>query len=456
MAARLTSPTAHERNSLAESLALLPASERQKFLASLTDRDAKVLLWDWRFWARQNQYAPPGDWQLWLLMAGRGFGKTRTGAEWVRSRVESGIARHIALISDTAADVRDVMVLGESGLLAICPPWNRPEYKPSYRLVVWPNGVRATLYSADDPEQLRGPQHDTAWVEELGKWRHSTEAFDNLLLGLRMGDNPRGVITTTPRPIRAIKALLNDPTCVVTTGSTYENIANLAPQFVQRIIQRYEGTRLGQQELYARILDDVPGALWKRDTLEKSRVTDRPSLTRIVVAIDPPAGSDDRDEQMSPHAEAGIIVAGLSLDGHGYVLDDRSLYGSPAEWGRAAVTAFNTWRADRIIGEVNNGGQMVGYVIWSIGPNVPYKAVHASRGKFARAEPIAALYEQGRIHHVGIFPDLEDQLCTWVPGAERSPDRLDALVWALSELFVEPEEIDEIIVHDDHISISPF
>ncbi len=392
---------------------------------------------------------PAGNWTTWLILAGRGWGKTRTGAEAVRQAVKDG-RRRIALVAPTAADGRDVMVEGESGLLSVGPESERPNYEPSKRRLTWPNGAIATIYSAEDPDQLRGPGHDFAWCDELAAWKRPHETWDMLLFGLRQGTNPQAVVTTTPRPIKEIRDLLLDPTCVVTRGSTYENRANLAPAFFSQIVRRYEGTRLGRQELEAEVLSDTPGALWKLDLIDLSRVAGHPELIRVVVGVDPAASSNDSSD------ETGIVVAGIGVDGHGYVLDDVTLRGTPGEWAGAAVRAYRATQADRIVGEVNNGGEMVGFTILTVDPNVSYKAVHASRGKQTRAEPIASLYEQGRIHHVGTLPALEDQMTTWIPGM-RSPDRMDALVWALTELFLEAEEAEEdIVLYEDRVSISRF
>lgn len=421
-----------ENVSLAESLASLPSSERDRILQSLSEREAKGLLYDWRFWARPNQLPPPGDWFVWLLLSGRGFGKTRTGAEWIRARAASGKYGRIALVAETAADARDVMIEGESGILAISPPWFRPDYEPSKRRLTWPNEAIATTYSGKEPEQLRGPQHDTAWVDELAKFKYPDDTWDNLELGLRLGPDPRCVVTTTPKPIKIIKSLLTDSDVTITRGSSYENIGNLAPSFIRRVIKKYEGTTLGRQELWAQLLDDAQGALWKRARIDELRVIKAPDFVRIVVAIDPAASDTEESD------ETGIIIAGLGADGHGYVLDDLSLQASPDGWARAAVTGYHTLRADRIIGEVNNGGDMVEFTVRTVDPNVPFRAVHASRGKVTRAEPISALYEQGRIHHVGTFGGLEDQMCSWEPATGmRSPDRIDALVWAFTELMLD-------------------
>lgn len=397
-------------------------------LQSLTATELTALEWDWEFWARPNQLPPQGDWRVWLLLAGRGFGKTRTGAEWCRSRIAAGRSR-LALVAPTAADVRDVMVEGESGILAVCPPWDRPNYEPSKRRVTWPNGAIATTYSADEPDRLRGPQHDAAWADELAAWRYP-ETWDQLLLGLRLGPDPRVVVTTTPRPVKVIRELLKADDVVSSHGSSYDNRDNLAEAFFRQITSRYEGTRLGRQELFAELLDDVPGALWTRKMLEDSRIKTAPDMSRIVVAIDPAVTSgEDADE-------TGIVVAGKGVDGKGYVLADLTCRLTPDGWAQRAVNAYRKFDADRIVAEVNNGGDLVQHVIHTVDRNVPFTSVHASRGKRVRAEPIAALYEQGRVHHVGMFPELEDQQCIFVPDAfDGSPDRVDALVWALSSLF---------------------
>lgn len=419
------------------SVATLSASQRQAIIDGLTDKQAEALLYDWPFWARPNQLAPEGEWFCWFIRAGRGFGKTRTGSEWVIDRAKNGPYHPIALVGQTKADVRDTMVeLGESSILRCSPPWFYPKYEPSKRRLVWPNGMIAMIYSGDEPDQLRGPQHGSAWVDELAKFRYPKETWDNLELGLRLGDNPQVAVTTTPRPIPIIQALLKDPATVDVTGSSYDNFANLSPRFIERITARYEGTRLGRQELHGQILEDNPLALWKRQTIEDSRVHEFPELKRIVVGIDPQAKKDVRNRDEDEVSETGIVIAGISDNGHGYILDDVTLNGTPDEWGRAAVAAYNKHRADRIIAEVNNGGDMVEFTVKTVAPNVAFKQVRASKGKHTRAEPVAALYEQGKVHHVGMFAEMEDQMCQWVPG-DASPDRLDALVWALTELMLE-------------------
>jgi predicted phage terminase large subunit-like protein len=408
-------------------MSLLPADERRALLDELSDADATDLLHDWRYWARPDQLPPAGDWRTWLILAGRGWGKTRTGAEWVRAEVEANRRGRLALIGATAADVRDVMIEGESGILACSRPSFRPTYEPSKRRVSWPNGAIATAYSADEPDRLRGPQHDGAWPDELAAWRYP-EALDMLMFGLRLGRDPRSVVTTTPRPTKLIRELIAAPTTAVTTGSTYDNLENLAPAFAEQIIRKYEGTRLGRQELLAEILTDVPGALWTWAMLDNRMPA--PDLTRVVVAIDPAVTSGEDSD------ETGILVCGLGVDDRAYVLADRSCRLSPDGWARRAVAAFDEFRADLVVAEVNNGGDLVEQTIRTVRRTIPYKKVHASRGKQTRAQPVAALYEQGRVSHCDVFPDLEEQLTSWTPESGTSPDRLDALVWALTELML--------------------
>ncbi len=395
---------------------------------TLSPREQEAVMWDWSLWARQKQLPPPGVWRVWLILAGRGFGKTRSGAEWVRSQVESNQAGRIALVGATAADVRDTMVEGESGLLRIFPEHHRPRYEPSKRRLTFHNGAMATTFSADEPDRLRGPNHDLAWCDEIAAWRYP-DAWDQLIFGLRIGADPRLVATTTPRPTKLIRSLVDREDVVVTRGSTFENRTNLAPAFLTEVLARYEGTRLGRQELYAEILDDVEGALWNRQMVENSRVHKLPDLVRIVVGVDPAISNTDFS------AETGIIAAGVDAQGIGYVLDDRSLKGSPVEWANASIALYHRSQADRIVVEANQGGDMVRHTLQTVESQVPIKTVHATRGKRTRAEPVAALYEQGKVKHVGAFPTLEDQMCSWTPESP-SPDRLDALVWALTELMV--------------------
>lgn len=401
--------------------------ERLRQLRRLSDREQAILHTDWAIHARPDQLPPPGDWRYWLILAGRGFGKTRTGAETVRQMALS--SPHIIIAGATMDDARTIMVEGESGILAICPAWERPKYLAHKRELHWPNGGKTLVLSADEPDRFRGKQSTFLWADELAAWRYP-EAWDQAMMGLRLGHDPRAIITTTPRPTPLIRRLLDDPATHVTRGTTYDNRANLAPAFLDTIIRRYEGTRLGRQELLAEVLTDNPDALWQRDQIEKTRVAAAPDLARVVVGVDPAATGGDESDL------TGIVVAGLGRDKRGYVLADYSLRASPADWARKVVYAFETHQADRVVVETNNGGEMCATVLRHIAPNLPIAEVRAAQGKWARAEPVAALYEQGRVSHVGCLPALEDQLCDYVPGTgRRSPDRLDALVWALSHLM---------------------
>ena len=396
--------------------------------------------YDWSFWARPNQLQPPGDWTTWLILSGRGFGKTRTGAETIRNWVcgttplSPGRCSRIALVAETAADARDVMV---DALLKSHPNGFRPNYEKTNRKIEWPNGALAFTYNATEPDQLRGPQHDGAWVDELAKFKYVQETWDQLQFGLRLGIHPRQIVTTTPRPIALIKRLLNDPNTFVTGGRTADNAANLAESFIRQIEERYGGTRLGRQELEGELLEDIPGALWSRSSIDNSRRPEAPKrLDKIIVAVDPAASSHEESD------ETGIVCVGVARDPdgfqRGYVLADRSIRGAPNEWARAAVNLYREFEADRIVAEKNQGGEMVEAVLRSADRNIPVTLVHASRGKLVRAEPISALYEQGRVHHIGRFDVLEDQMCSYSTDfnrSEGSPDRMDALVWGLSFLF---------------------
>lgn len=392
-------------------------------------RQKRIERWDWSRKARPSQLPPDGDWSVWLVLAGRGFGKTRTGAEWVRSQVERGRAKRLALIAPTAADARDVMVEGESGVLAVSPPWNRPLFEPSKRRLTWPNGAMATVFSADEPERLRGPQHDALWADELAAWRYPA-AWDMARFGLRLGDHPRAVVTTTPKPVRMLREVMAGKHTVISGGSTYDNRANLPPAFFHQIIAKYQGTRLGRQEIDAELLDDVPGALWSRRMIEDNRVEAAPALKRIVIGVDPAVTSGEGADL------TGIVAAGLGENGFFYVLEDASLRASPDGWARKAVSLYHAYQADRIVAEVNQGGDLVQSLLRTIDASIGFRAVRASRGKRTRAEPVAALYEQNRVKHVGAaMPDLEDQMCTFTPDIAVSPDRVDALVWALTDLL---------------------
>ena len=420
----------------AQLLASLPEPERQARLDELPEEVKAHLKWHWPFWARPNQLAPEGNWQTWLALAGRGFGKTEAGAQWVRQRVNEG-ARSIALVAETQKDLEEVMV---ARLLKISPPDEMPKVRYKPVRITWPNGAEALGYNGTEPDQLRGPEFDTAWVDELAKYRYARDLWDMLQFTMRKGDDPRVFVTTTPRPIPVLREIIADPSTVITRGKTMDNAANLAPSFMKAVIDRYSGTRLGRQELYAEMLDDVPGALWTRNMLDETRIKEEPNCRRIVVAVDPSgtAGDDGGDD-------VGIVIAGLGIDGRGYVLGDWSCNLSPDGWGRRVGEAYGHYKADRIVAERNFGGAMVEAVIKAVNKKLPVTLVTASRGKVARAEPIAALYEQGRISHVGSFAQLEDQLCSMTPSGymgDNSPDRADALVWALSELMLKGSSYD--------------
>lgn len=371
---------------------------------------------------------------MWLILAGRGWGKTRTAAEWVREQVEHHSARRVALVGRTAADTRDVMVEGDSGLLGLYPEGERPIYESSKRRVTFRNGAIATLYSADEPNLLRGPQHDAAWADELAAWQRP-DAWDQLLFGLRLGASPRVVVATTPRPtptIRGLVAQAPSGRVAVTRGSTYDNAANLAPTFLEEVRKRYEGTRLGRQELFAEVLDDTPGALWTRAQLDDLTGDPPDDLRRIVVAVDPSVAADGGGD------EAGIVVAGVARDGTAWVLRDESANLSPDAWARRAVSLYREYGADRIVAEANQGGALVEHTLRSVDRNASVRLVHASKGKRARAEPVAALYEQKRVRHARGLARLEDQQCTWAAASgDPSPNRVDALVWAVTDLVLE-------------------
>ena len=387
----------------------------------------------WRFWRRDNQEPPEGSWRVWLVMAGRGFGKTRMGAEWVNEIAWSNPGVRIALIGATLVEARAVMVEGESGLLSLFGG-DLLNWEPSLRRVTWPGGAVATLYSAAEPESLRGPQHHFAWGDEIAKWGSGVAVWDNLMLGLRLGERPQVMATTTPRPVPLVKRLVKENGVAITTGRTVDNAPNLSADFMAAVQAIYGGTRLGRQELDGELIEDIEGALWNRDMLEGCRVTEAPTMRRIVIGVDPPitSGGDD----------CGIVVVGRGVDDKAYVLADHSVSGrSPEGWARAVAAAAELWDADRVVAEGNQGGEMVESTLRAADVAMPIKRVHARVGKVARAEPVAALYEAGRAHHVGAFPALEDQLCGLITGGGyegpgRSPDRADALVWAMSEAML--------------------
>jgi phage terminase large subunit-like protein len=421
-------------------------SEAEEYLAGLSPSQLKDLdrviveqgiLWDWDGFARPNQLPPEGQWLTWLVLAGRGFGKTRCGAEWVRAEVTAKRAKRFALIAETQKDLEEVMCFGESGIASVFPPHQKPKITKKPIRVEFHTGAVAYGYNATEPDQLRGPQFDRAWCDELAKWRYARETWDQLQFGLRLGDSPRQIITTTPRPIPILKEILAAATTVVSRGVTLDNRVNLAPSFIKSITDKYAGTRLGRQELSAEILDDVPDALWTRSALDRDRRKPKeiPPLKRIVIAIDPAAKKNETPEE---GAATGIIVAGVGEDNRGYILDDATCRESPNGWARMAVACYDRYSGDCIVGEINNGGDMVAATVRAVRPTVPFREVHASKGKWTRAEPIAALYEQGRISHVGTFASLEDEMVNFGPNGmvgDASPDRVDALVWALTELF---------------------
>lgn len=432
----------------------------------LTQRAAAEFPYLWDVWSRPNQQIPNGmggEYRIWLFRAGRGSGKTRAGAQAVRQMVDAG-CRRIALIAPTAADVRDVMIEGESGLLSVFPDSERPIYQPSLRRVTFKNGAVATSYSADEPERLRGPQHDFAWMDEPASMPRGEEAFSNLMLGLRLGTAPWLMITGTPKPIRWLRELSTRGDTVTTVGSTFDNERYLASTFITDVLGRYEGTRLGRQELYAEWLDDVEGALWTERIIDENRIpmfdvrkpwaslnewlsaggstpiADRRAW-RTIVAVDPPGET----------AECGIVVACAPTQGragtdHACVLDDMSMTGRPEEWGRQVVAAARKWNADRIVVESNQGGDMVRATIHAVDPTVQVDKITAKQSKTARAEPVSALYERGLIHHVGFHPALESQMTSWTKDDGRSPDRMDALVHAVSSLLTSQASVRSVVM----------
>jgi phage terminase large subunit-like protein len=422
--------------------ARLSPIEREAFVRGLSQEERDAFVTDFRNYAHDGQLPLDDDWHVWLIMAGRGFGKTRAGAEWVRFIAERLPDARIALVAASLGEARAVMVEGESGILACCPIESAPTFEPSLRRLSWPNGAQASLYSAAEPESLRGPQHSHAWCDEVAKWPRShdraTRAWDNLAMGLRLGSDPRVVATTTPRAVPLMRRLL-DPAqfagLALTRGTTHDNAENLPEKFLSAMEAHYAATTLGRQELGGELLEDIEGALWTRDLLEACREESAAEpVLRIVVGVDPPA---------SERGDAcGIVVCGLGASGIGQVLADCSVeQASPETWARAVAEAARAWQADRVVAEANQGGTMVASVLRAADISLPVRLVHASRGKTARAEPVAALYEAGRVRHAGLFAKLEDQLCGLLAGGGyegpgRSPDRADALVWALSELML--------------------
>lgn len=437
-----------------------------EFFARLSPEEQADLPFNWRAWGRPEQFAPDGAWRFWMAQAGRGFGKTRLGAEWVREKVRALPGTHGALVAPTPGQAREVMITGPSGILACSPEKERPHYEPTKRLLTWPlvpgtgQPTTAGIYSAFNFEELRGPQYHWGWLDELGKWKYPTEAFDQMNFGLRLGNHPQACITTTPRNIAVIRKLLKDKRCVVTRGSTFDNANNLAEDYLADMQDKYGGSRLGRQELEGELLDDVPGALWKRGPMiDKYRVKDPPycrttgtgviladklgrpvpDLDEIVVGVDPSVAdnADVENEDGQGTDQCGICVAGRKgsgINARYYVLEDATIFGSPDAWADVVVRCYERWKANRVVAEVNNGGALVEAVIRQKSQRLKYEGVHASRGKRTRAEPVSVLYEQGRVHHVGSFEELEDQMCTFTPSSSKSPDRLDALVWAITDL----------------------
>ncbi len=437
----------HGLKSGAAWLASATPEEVTEFLGSLSQNAFLSLPWLFEFWALPHQLPPRGAWKTWVIMGGRGAGKTRAGAEWVRLQVEGpgpgdpGLARRVALVGETVDQVRDVMVMGDSGIIACSPPDRKPEWLASKHQLVWPNGAIAQVFSAHEPDSMRGPQFDAAWADELGKWKKGGEAWDQLQFALRLGKNPRCVVTTTPRSVEVLKAILKNPSTVITHAPTEANRAHLAESFLAEVQARYGGTRLGRQELDGVLVEDEEGALWTTAMLERARVGVVPEFSRIVVAVDPPVTATKQSD------ECGIVVVGADTRGdpkdwRAVVLEDASVKGaSPEGWARAALAAMERHGADRLVAEVNQGGDLVEQVVRTIDPQVPFRAVHATRSKMLRAEPVAALYEQGRVAHVRGLGALEDQMCKMTAVGWKgsgSPDRLDALVWALTELIVAP------------------
>ena len=428
-------------------VASAPVEAQETFLGELGEGALCALPFLFEFWAMEHQLPPEGNWRTWVIMGGRGAGKTRAGAEWVRSMVEGdtpydeGRARRVALVGETVDQVREVMIFGDSGILKCSPPDRRPTWQATRKRLIWPNGAEASVHSAFDPEGLRGPQFDAAWVDEMAKWKKARDSWDMLQFALRLGDRPQVCVTTTPRNVGVLKGLLKLPSTVTTHAPTEANAANLAGSFLEEVRRRYAGTRLGRQELDGVLLSDAEGALWTGEMLENCHQPVVAEFDRIVVGLDPAISSGRSAD------ECGIVVVGAVMQGppqmwKAQVIADASVKGArPSEWAAAAVAAVETWQADRLVAEVNQGGQMVGEVVRQIDPMVPYRAVHASRGKVARAEPVAALYEQGRVSHAANLTALEDQMVQMTRRGyvgDGSPDRVDALVWALHELMIEP------------------
>ena len=429
-----------------EQIALLPEDEKARVLSGM---DPDALLWDWSVWGRPEQQAPAGNWSVWLYMAGRGAGKTRTAAEWVREQAKYSTTgqRRFALVARTAADVRDVIVEGESGIMNVSPPSERPHYEPSKRRLTWPNGNTATCFTADEPDSLRGPQFTHAWGDEIAAWRQTPDgagmtAFDNLRVGTRLGQNPQIVCTTTPKRVPLLYKLMEEGEktgrIVITRGSTLDNAGNLSGSYLEAITGVYQGTRLAQQEIYGEMLDAVEGALWTDELIERGRQSSMPPHTPLrVIGVDPSVAENPRDE-------CGIVVVASTSERdlykrHSWVLEDASILGSPDVWANRVVAMARKWGCP-VVAEVNQGGALVRSAINSIDPNIKVLEVHSKYGKALRAEPVTLAYEQNRVHHLGYLPDLESQMLSWIPGEGKSPDRVDALVHALTALLIKPPQ----------------
>ena len=435
----LTTLTGIDRvNAIAAHVESLPQDLRgpttRAYQRNLPEWESARLRHNWDLHARESQLPPEGDWDTWLILAGRGFGKTRAGAEWVRAQVETRQADRIALVARSLPEALSIMVHGESGIINISPPWDKPTYEPSKRKLTWPSGAHALVFSSHEPDQLRGPQFDAAWCDELASWEHPAETWDNLSFALRLGRRPRSVVTTTPKPVELVRSLPNIPGTYVTRGTTFDNKDNLAPSFFDGIIDRYDGTRIGQQEIYAEITDEDEDALWKREWIEKARLGSYPPIARIVVSIDPAMSTRPTS------SETGIVVVGADMRrDHAYILADESGRLTPNNMALRVAHLFDKFNATQIVVEANAGGNHVETTLRNaIERTLPIKSIRARHGKQIRAEPVAALYEQGRVHHVGRFPELEDQMCTWTPDVSpsHSPDRADALVHAVTDLIL--------------------
>jgi phage terminase large subunit-like protein len=412
-------------------LAGLTEAQMERFLLTVNPAHRSELATRWNLWSHDGQTIADNDWTLWLIQAGRGFGKTRAGSEWVCTRAFAAKDLRIALVGATRRDVEDVMVNGPSGLLAVGRHQGAVTWRPSAGMVEFGSGAKAFVYAAETPDALRGPEHHIAWCDELTKWRRAEATWDNLMLGMRMGERPQTLVTTTPRPVPLLLRIRQAKGVRITTGRTQDN-EHLPDSYIEQIEASYAGTRLGRQEMDGELIDDVAGALWQRALIERQRVVAAPALVRVVVGVDPPAGIGGD--------ACGIVAVALGEDGCGYVLEDASIGGaSPEGWAAAVVACAERHGADRVVAEANQGGAMVGSVLRAADAALPVTLVHASRGKSARAEPVVALYERGRAFHVGAFPALEDELCGLVVGGYqgpgRSPDRADALVWAMAELM---------------------